>query len=138
MAHNVVHVFTKSMGKHAFVAEIRSQAESALRPASPLYVKLNNRVHGNEHGRTIHVQLPFLRDTIPVGIVFRALGITADAEILRYICYDINDNEMVEALIPSIREANEITSQVEALKFIGRTGDTVGHDSERAIAYGFF
>lgn len=128
MAFNYVHVFQKAMpNKYSFIAEIRSQSEMGGRPASACYVKMHSRLgKGDSLGRTIHVQLSYIRSTIPVAIVFRALGVTSDAEIIRHIVYDIEDTEMLEAIIPSIQEATDIHSQSAALRFIGARGDTVG------------
>lgn len=38
-------------------------------------------------------------------IVFRALGIVADRDILSHIVYDGNDTQMIELLKPCIEEA---------------------------------
>jgi len=40
--------------------------------------------------------LPYIKQEIPVMIVFRALGFVADRDILDHIIYDFNDPEMME------------------------------------------
>ena len=48
---------------------------------------------------------------MPILIIFRALGLTADKDILQYVVYDFGDTAMMEALRPSLEEAFPIQSQ---------------------------
>ena len=45
----------------------------------------------------------------------------ADRDILEHIVYDYNDTEMMEALRPSIEEAQPVQSQELALDYIGES-----------------
>ncbi len=47
-------------------------------------------------GQRIIVILPYIRQEIPVIIVFRALGFVSDRDILEHIIYDFDDPEMME------------------------------------------
>jgi DNA-directed RNA polymerase beta subunit len=64
--------------------------------------------------------IPYAKDTIPLFIVFRAMGFVADKEILQHIVYDFSDVEMLDLLRPSIEEAVHVTSEAIALDWIGR------------------
>ena len=55
--------------------------------------------------------LPYIRSDVPILIIFRALGLTADKDILQHVVYDFNDTAMMEALRPSLEEAFPIQSQ---------------------------
>lgn len=55
--------------------------------------------------------LPYIRQDIPVVLVFRGLGILSDADIMRHICYDMNDDQMTDLVKPSIEEAFAIQDQ---------------------------
>ena len=58
---------------------------------------------------------------IPLFIVFRALGIVSDKEILQYIVKDIDNDvgkEMMEFIRPTIVESNMINSKNFALEFL--------------------
>jgi len=44
------------------------------------------------------VTLPYIRQEIPIMIVFRALGFVSDRDILEHIIYDFQDMEMMEAV----------------------------------------
>lgn len=50
----------------------------------------------------------------------------SDRDILEHIVYDFNDHEMMEALRPSIEEAQPIHSQQLALDYIGKRASQVG------------
>lgn len=47
-------------------------------------------------GQRIIGILPYVKQEIPIMIVFRALGFVADRDILEHIIYDFNDQEMME------------------------------------------
>jgi DNA-directed RNA polymerase beta subunit len=64
--------------------------------------------------------VPYAKDTIPLFILFRAMGFVADKEILQHIVYDFSDVEMLDLLRPSIEEAVHVTSEAIALDWIGR------------------
>lgn len=50
----------------------------------------------NAIGQRIIAILPYIRQEIPVIIVFRALGFVSDRDILEHIIYDFDDPEMME------------------------------------------
>lgn len=47
-------------------------------------------------GQRIIAVLPYIKQEIPIMIVFRALGFVADRDILEHIIYDFDDPEMME------------------------------------------
>lgn len=57
------------------------------------------------HVQTINATLPYVKDDIPVVIVFRALGCEDDRAILEHVLYDFDDMEMMELLKPSLEKA---------------------------------
>ena len=72
---------------------------------------------------------------MPVGIVFRALGVIADQDILNACAYDRNDSQMMEMLRPCIEEAFAVQDSSVALDFIGKRGnrDQAGLGREKRI-----
>jgi DNA-directed RNA polymerase beta subunit len=56
---------------------------------------------------------------VPCVVVFRALGLEADRDILEHIVYDFNDADMVELMKPSIDVGMPIGRQELALDYIG-------------------
>ena len=47
-------------------------------------------------GQKIIAILPYIKQEIPIIIVFRALGFVSDRDILEHIIYDFDDPEMME------------------------------------------
>ncbi|KAK6919060.1 RNA polymerase Rpb2, domain 3 [Dillenia turbinata] len=128
MSTNHVYVFKKRQpNKYAFVAEVRSMAESQNRPPSSMFVRMLSEQGSS--GQYIRATLPYIRTEIPIIIVFRALGFVADKDILEHICYDFSDTQMMELLRPSLEEA------FVALDYIGKRGSTVGVTREKRIKY---
>ncbi|KAK4486930.1 hypothetical protein RD792_006241 [Penstemon davidsonii] len=138
MSTNHVYVFKKRQpNKYAYVAEVRSIAESQNKPPSGMFVRMLSRsgAKGGSSGQYIRATLPYIRTEIPIIIVFRALGFVADKDILEHICYDFRDTQMMELLRPSLEEAFVIQSQQVALDYIGKRGSTIGVTKERRIKY---
>ena len=100
MATNTVYVFSKKDSKYSYTAEIRSCIEHSSRPTSTMWVSMLAR--GGQGGKKsaigqrIIATLPYIKQEIPVMIVFRALGFVADRDILEHIIYDFDDQEMME------------------------------------------
>ncbi|CAA0816195.1 DNA-directed RNA polymerase II subunit 2 [Striga hermonthica] len=138
MSTNHVYVFKKRQpNKYAYVAEVRSIAESQNKPPSGMFVRMLSRpgAKGGSSGQYIRATLPYIRTEIPIIIVFRALGLQADKDILERICYDFNDVQMLELLRPSLEEAFVIQNQQVALDYIGKRGSTVGVTRDKRIKY---
>lgn len=125
-AANIVQVFKKAQpSKYTYTAEIRSALEKGSRLISSLMLKLvgkGDTARGG-FGQTIHTTLPHVQSDIPVAIVFRALGVVSDEDILNHICYDRNDTPMLEMLRPCIEEAFCVQDREVALDFIGKRGN---------------
>ena len=87
-SQNQIYVFKKhSSEKYSYIAEIRSAKEGVVgyRPVSQLYVKLvSNKMAGASKWKPgcIYVTMPYSREDIPLAVVFRALGILSDKEII--------------------------------------------------------
>ncbi len=62
-------------------------------------------------GQFIHANLPFIKKAIPIKVLFIALGILNDEEIIDYMCFDSNDSEMLNIILSCIEEACTIRSQ---------------------------
>jgi DNA-directed RNA polymerase II subunit RPB2 len=124
-AANIVQVFKKAQpSAYSYSAEIRSALEKGSRLISSLMLKLfqkGDALRGG-YGQTIHTTLPYVKSDLPIAIVFRALGVVSDEDILNHICYDRNDTQMLEMLRPCIEEAFCIQDREVALDFIGKRG----------------
>ena len=68
-------------------------------------------------GGEIRVAVPMIRGTFPLFILFRALGLESDEEIVRMIFPDAED-PLQSDLVPSIEDAYPIYNRYTAIKYI--------------------
>ena len=109
--HNQVMVLKQKNGeKYSHIAEIRSMSEETGHS-----VQLNAMIGNND--RTIVFSLPYIKETMPIGVVFKALGFTTDEEIIQFISLDSIKTKKYMRMI--IRDAFFIKSQDDALAFMG-------------------
>lgn len=130
-AANIVQVFKKSAPSPiSHIAEIRSALEKGSRLISSMSIKLMAK-----GDKTIKATLPYVKSDIPIVLVFRALGVVPDGDILEHICYDQSDTEMLEMLKPCIEEGFFVQDREVALDFIGRRGSAMGITREKRMRY---
>ena len=80
----------------------------------------------------IVVNIPNVRKPIPLFIVFRALGVVSDKEIIEYCLLDLEANSsLVDLFIPSVHDANKIFTQETALEYIKTF--TKGHTTNHVL-----
>jgi DNA-directed RNA polymerase II subunit RPB2 len=79
--------------------------------------------------RTIVFSLPNIKDLIPVGIVFKALGYTEEKDIINII--GNKNKEVAKYLKYIIRDSYHIKTQKDALKYIGQYSLHVIKDENR-------
>ncbi|EJY57456.1 AAEL017213-PA [Aedes aegypti] len=139
MATNTVYVFSMKDGKYAYKSEIRSCLEHSSRPTSTLWCNMMARggqsIKKSAIGQRVIAILPYVKQEIPIMIVFRALGFVADRDILEHIIYDFDDPEMMEMVKPSLDEAFVVQEQNVALNFIGARGARPGVTKDKRIKY---
>jgi DNA-directed RNA polymerase II subunit RPB2 len=136
-ANNNVYCFEKKGGRFAFSSELRSHLEKGSRPPSPVQClmfagssnKMTNAIN------QIHVMLPYIKSTIPVVCVFRALGVASDREIVERVCYHADDFEMMEKFKPSLEEGFEFQDEEDALDFLGKRGTLMSATRAERIEY---
>ncbi|CAZ80017.1 unnamed protein product [Tuber melanosporum] len=136
-AANIVQVFKKALPSPTpYVAEIRSAVEKGSRLISSMQIKLFSKGEARGgYNATIKSTLPYIKSDIPIVIVFRALGVVSDEDILNHVCYDRNDTQMLEMMKPCIEEAFVIQDREVALDFIGKRGSSQGINKEKRIRY---
>jgi DNA-directed RNA polymerase II subunit RPB2 len=122
-AENNVYCFnvSKNNTKYTWVAEIKSVPD--FKCISPKQINMMISSKNNGFGNPICLQLPRVKQPIPLFIVFRALGVISDKEICEKVLLNIYDNEetnknMLAALQASIIEANKHMTQEECIRYI--------------------
>jgi DNA-directed RNA polymerase II subunit RPB2 len=108
----------ESTDKYLYSAEIRSVSENVSKPIRTMSVKMVAPTPSYSN-RNIVVNLPNVRKPVPLFILFRALGITSDKEIISYCLLDLDKYEnMVDIFIPSVHDGANILTQTTALEYI--------------------
>ena len=120
-AENRVYCFNLSKGstKWSLSAEIKSVPD--YKQISPKQISLLMSTKNNGFGFGIYLQVPRIKQPIPLFVVFRAMGIMSDKDICSKILLEIgNDNNkpILKALQASIIDANEIMTQDDAVNYI--------------------
>jgi len=118
-ADNMIYIRANNKeDTYSHSAEIRSISEDASKPVRTLSVKIVAPT-AELTNNNIVVNIPNVRKPIPLFIVFRALGIISDKDIIKHCLLDIDKNEsLLELFIPSIHDAGTIFTQETALKYI--------------------
>jgi DNA-directed RNA polymerase II subunit RPB2 len=120
-AENRVYCFnvSKNDTKYTWKAEIKSVPD--FKCISPKAINMMISSKNNGFGNSIYIELPRVKQHIPLFIVFRALGVISDKEICEKITLSIENaqnKQMLEALQASIIEANTFITQEECIKYI--------------------
>lgn len=91
----------------------------------------------SKFGQCIYVNIPMIKEPIPLVILFRALNCVSDKSILARICFDCGteDAEMSEALRASLEESKLIDTQEEALDYIAKRGSAQAYIKENRLNY---
>jgi DNA-directed RNA polymerase II subunit RPB2 len=139
MANNFVYVFHKKQpSKYSWMAEIRSQVDSSNCPPNVFAVKLLSKgtgQRGSALGQGIYASIPYIKEDIPIVILFKALNCVSDKEILSRICYDKLDKNMMEAMKASLEESSIYQNQEDCLNFIGMRGSVGTTNRKERIQY---
>ncbi len=120
----------KNNNKWRYIAEIKSIPDSKC--ISPKQINMMVVAKQNGFGHPLVIQIPRMKQPVPLFIVFRALGILSDRDICEYIVYNIVENpaddhdnggsaaisaKLLEALQASIIDANGIMTQEDAIRY---------------------
>ena len=136
-ADNMIYVQDKGNDMYSHIAKIRSVSEDASKPIRTLSLRMVASKPTSDNGQIV-VSIPNVRKPIPLFIVFRALGIISDKEIIEYCLLDIDKFKfMVDLFRPSIYDAGKIFTQAAALKFISlfTKGKSMAHALEILTMY---
>ena len=120
-AENRVYCFniSKNNTKYNWSAEIKSVPD--YKCISPKQINMMISSKNNGFGQPICVQIPRVKQPIPLFIVFRALGVISDKEICEYILLDLDFPKyktMLDNLQASIIEANKYLTNEECIRYI--------------------
>ena len=119
-AENKLYIVKEPNDLYSYSADIKSVPNNSFKFARTTVVNIHHKT--NE----ITVRLPSVRVQIPLFILFRALGIESDKEILKYILYDFDSDKsklFLEFLRSSIENTGPIYSEEIARKYLATLTD---------------
>jgi DNA-directed RNA polymerase II subunit RPB2 len=136
---NMLYIKESTDDKYLYSAEIRSVSENVAKPIRTLSVKIMAPTSTYTF-KNIVVNIPNIRKPVPLFIVFRALGIISDKQIVTMCLLDLDKHEqIVDLFAPSVHDAGSILTQRNALKYMATLtkGKTVSHVLEILADYFF-
>jgi DNA-directed RNA polymerase beta subunit len=131
-ADNILSVEKSTTDTYLYTAVIRSVSENVSKPIRKLFVHIVAPTKKYSF-KNIVVAIPNVRKPVPLFIVFRALGIISDKDIITHCLLDIEKYEsFLDYFIPSVHDAGIIMTQPAALKYIATLtkGKTIAHSLE--------
>ena len=137
-AENKIYVFNiqKVTPKYSWTAEIKSVPD--YKCISPKQINMYILSKNNGFGFPIVIQIPRVKQPLPLFVVFRALGIISDKEICEYILLNIENeqySEMFENLHASVIDANKYMTYDSAIKlFTSNVSYTSAEKVNREVA----
>ncbi len=120
-AENKIYCFdsSKNTSKWRWIAEIKSVPD--YKQISPKQISMMISSKHNGFGYGLYIQIPRIKQPIPLFVLFRAFDIISDKEICSYILLNNNDNsnkKLLYALKGSIIDAEGCLTKDSALQYI--------------------
>jgi len=130
ISENKTLVFAPSGNSDGMQAEIRSIPDGVFMPPKTTTLHLAGKP--NHLGRTIRLTASFLRNEIPLFVMFRALGVLSDRDILTHITLgeDTKNKRLISELAACAEDACDVHTQEEALTQLLRVFSVSGTPRE--------
>ena len=108
-ADNKIYVFkNKANSKWCYSAEMRCVPYWKVISPKQIYMMISGKQE--KMGHTIYITIPKLKKPIPLFILFRALGISTDKEICKYILLDL-DNEKNQKMLKFLKSTIQMNHE---------------------------
>jgi len=120
-AENRIYCFdvSKNNTKWSWLAEIKSVPD--FKCISPKQINIMITTKNSGFGHAMYIQIPRMKQPVPLFVVFRALGIISDKDICTKIVLDMENDkykDILNSLQGSIVDANDVLSQEDSIKYL--------------------
>jgi DNA-directed RNA polymerase beta subunit len=134
-AENKIYVFknSKSQGKYSYICEVKSLPDKKIVTPKNIQVKITSKE--TIHGKNIKVSIPHIKQDLPLFVVFKALGIVSDFDIVNTILYNVPQDswrEYTQFLLASLEEASTITNDMMAKEYMCKYVNMMGYDRDKS------
>jgi len=136
--YNMLNVRKGDDDEILYAVDITSVSENVSKPIRSLSVRMMAPT-ARYTFKNIVVKIPNVRAPVPLFILFRALGIISDKQIITMCLLDLDKyNNLVDLFEPSVHDAGGIMTQRNALQFIANLTKMKTIDSAFEILSDYF
>lgn len=132
IAENKTYVFLDGkLSQYSHIAEIRSVPDNVFGPPKLTTLKMSSKQ--TQFGHYIRVTIHHIRVDIPIFVLFRAIGIESDKDIVKYCVFDLNNPKninLINQLKGSVDEGNFCTTRAMALEYMNKFLNISGYTKE--------
>ena len=120
-AENKVYCYniSKNSTKYTWSAEMKSVPD--FKCISPKQVNMMVSSKNNGFGFPIHIQIPRMKQPVPLFILFRAMGVESDKKICEHVLLNIESGkykELLQGLQASVIESNTHLTKEDCIKYM--------------------
>ena len=112
---NIISVFPENDPTKPYIcrAEVKSSIDQRFFPIKTTIIKLAKTM-------ALHVYLPHGRNPVPLGVVFKALGVITDKQIMTYLLdyTDATNVDLLNIMTATINESQSVLTQNDAIRLI--------------------
>ena len=135
---NMLRVEKSNGEPYIYLSEIKSVSENISKPIRTLRVGIVGPTTKYTN-LNIVVDIPNVRKPVPIFIVFRALGVISDKDIITMCMLDIEKNaDLLDEFVPSIHDAGPVMTQDQALRYIAELTKTKTINNVLSILTDYF
>eukprot|EP00798_Chlamydomonas_sp_ICE-L_P031919 gene31919-8917_t len=115
IAENKTYVFLNTKATtFSYTAEIRSTQDNVFSVPKITTIKMSSK--SNQYGHYIKVNIHHIKHDIPLFVLFRALGVESDKDIIDYIHMGSYDPDIIEQLVGSADDGNFVFQRIVSIE----------------------